>query len=834
MMGTVSDWLHEMGGNMRKTPMLVACLVVFLTASAGLAWRHRHADELLAGSVKARQSSAPFDRTLMMTPSNEGIPPVVNRITISNLEREPQTDRPTTISRFFAPGEVPSGFCAAAVVDGNPVPTQCDAKTHWPDGSLQHAMLTFRATFGSDVVEVAFVPAEEPLAGPGLDAEGMLSKEFDFSAVLEVETSDGYQWVNAREMVKAGMFRYWLRGPLVTQVIVEEQGVEPGQDISANGYRSIHPIFVLTFFTGHRGVRVEAISEIAWLNRLQRLQYSAKLWTGAPGSEEVVYELSDYTHIPRTRWRQDTWSGLALGKINVNHNLAYLVYSRILPNFDLSRSVSSSAVDAELKYFKDRDNLAGMGPDNCSRPGGSCMWYTGFGTTGGRPDIGVIPRWDVRYLYTFDPRLHDVMIANANVSGHVPIHVRESAAGKVFHSGAETAADANSRVVSIDARSCYVSRDDGKISCPDDRPVFLTPQPAGTNYYKWVQGPWTPDLAHQGSFAFVGYMITGDWYYLEELYFWASWNVAWADNGNCVYCRGGNQDNSGIYGVVNAYSNVRGIAWGIRAVAQSAILAPDGSPEKDYFTEKVLNNIAAAEGRFSIRGGLADQSADREGVWQHGWRDLGGEMVNPFYSWWPALGSNTPAGWQNLNPATCANWTSAPMQNFNYVMFGYIEELGFPATVLRRTMLRGMLNQLANPDYNRYLIDEIDICNGPKDRVFHDGWKGVLSGFKPATQQRTSFLSMPVGETELGYGYVALAAASFLGDVEEGSMNGRAAHQWLSENYPGLGSLSSNPKWALVPRSYEFKGSISAPSTWNNNMKAAQRTKGKAVSAKVR
>lgn len=819
---------------MRKTQMLVACLVVFFTASVGLAWRHHRAEEPLAGSIKARQSSAPVDRALMKTPSNEGIPPVANRITISNLEREPQTGRPTTISRFFAPGEVPAGSCASAVVDGNPVTTQCDAKTRWPDGSLQHAILTFRSTFGSNPVEVAFVPAAEPPAGQGLDVEGMLSRDFDFGAVLEIETTDGYQWVNAREMIKAGMFRYWLKGPLVTQVIVEEQGVAPGQDISAAGYRSIHPIFILTFYSGHRGVRVEAVSEIAWLDRLQRLKYSAKLWTGAPGSEELVYELKDYTHIPRTRWRRDTWSGPALGRINVNHNLAYLVYSRILPNFDLSRTVSGSAVDAELKYFKERDNFPGMGPNNCSKPGGSCMWFTAFGTSGGRADIGVLPRWDVRYLYTFDPRLYDVMIANANVSGHVPIHVRESAAGKVFHSGSETAADANSRVVSVDARSCYVSRDDAAKSCDQDRPVFLTPKPPASDHFQWLQGPWMPDLAHQGSFAFVAYLVTGDWYYLEEMYFWASWNVAWADPGSCDYCRGGDGNNPGIYGVVNAWANIRGIAWGLRAVAQSAILAPDGSPEKDYFTEKVLNSIAAAEGRFSIRGGLVEQSPEREGVWQHGWRDLGYRMVNPFYSWWPAVGSGPPGDWTNLNPATCANWTSAPMQNFNYVMFGYVEELGFPATVLRRTMLRGMLNQLANPDYNRYMIDEIDICNGPKDRVFHDGWKGVLSGFKPATQQRKSFLSDPVGETELGYGYVSLAVASFLGDVTEGSMNGRAAHQWLSDNYPGLSALSSNPKWALVPRSYEFKGSVSAPSTWSNSIKAETQPRGKAVSAKAR
>ncbi|HPT26783.1 MAG TPA: hypothetical protein PLZ95_10220 [Bryobacteraceae bacterium] len=810
---------------MRRRQALITVLAVVFCTSAGLALMSPGQSEGKKQTAGAGRIAAARDASFMRTPSNEGIPPVANRITIKNLESQMQVDRPTIISRFFAPGEIVAGKCAAAVVGGSPVATQCDAKTHWPDGSLQHAMLTFKASYGDKAVDVEFVPAETPMEGAGLDVEGMLGGDFDFSAILEVETADGYQWVNAREMLKAGMFRYWLKGPLVTQVIVEEQGVEPGQDFLAGGHRSIHPMFILTFYQGHRGVRVEAVNEIAWFNRLQTVKYTAKLWTGAPGREEIVYNLADYTHLPRTRWRRDTWSGPALGKININHNLAYLVYSRILPNFDLSRTVGQASIDAELRYFDQRNSSTSMGAENCAKPGGSCMFYTDFGSTGGRGELGFIPRWDVRYLYTFDQRLYDVMIANANVSGHVPIHVRESAAGKVFHTAAETPADANARIASVDARPCFVSSWLGENSCGSDRLGFLT-QP--------TMGPWATDMAHQGAFAFVGYLVTGDWYYLEEMYFWASRNVSAARPGNCDYCRGGDSDNPGIYGVVNPYDNIRGVAWGMRMVIHAATFAPDGSPEKGYFLEKALNTIAASEGRFSIRDGFVAESPEREGVWRFGFESLGYGLVNPFYSWWPASGKGPPSSYSHLDQTACANWTTAPMQNFNYTMFGYIDELGLPATVLRRTMLRGMLNQLANPDYNRYLIDEDQICNGPAHLVFFSSWKEVLNAFEQPTRERTTFLGPPVGDAELGYGYVALAVASFLGDVEEGTMNGREAHKWLYENYPGLNALDSNPKWAIVPRSYEFKGSISSPSTWSGSVKAAVKARGRAVSAKAR
>ena len=40
-----------------------------------------------------------------------------------------------------------------------------------------------------------------------------------------------------------------------------------------------------------------------------------------------------------------------------------------------------------------------------------------------------------------------------------------------------------------------------------------------------IANPWTPDVSHQASFAYIPYLITGDLYYLEETVFWASWNM---------------------------------------------------------------------------------------------------------------------------------------------------------------------------------------------------------------------------------------------------------------------------------------------------------------------
>src|SRR5688500_8139312 len=51
--------------------------------------------------------------------------------------------QPVTISRVFAEGDIP--HFAQARVNGAPVLTQCDVKTRWKDGSVQHAILSFVA-----------------------------------------------------------------------------------------------------------------------------------------------------------------------------------------------------------------------------------------------------------------------------------------------------------------------------------------------------------------------------------------------------------------------------------------------------------------------------------------------------------------------------------------------------------------------------------------------------------------------------------------------------------------------------------------------------------------
>ena len=100
--------------------------------------------------------------------------------------------------------------------------------------------------------------------------------------------------------------------------------------------------------------------------------------------------------------------------------------------------------------------------------------------------------------------------------------------------------------------------------------------------------------SHMPDVAYVPYLMTGRYYYLEELQYWAAYSVA-----NRTGCYGEAWMRQGDSGYLND-SQIRGDAWGFRTLAYGAFLSPDGSPEKAYFEDKLLNNVAKWEGAHGV------------------------------------------------------------------------------------------------------------------------------------------------------------------------------------------------------------------------------------------
>ncbi|MBI4892556.1 MAG: hypothetical protein HY821_18165 [Acidobacteria bacterium] len=681
--------------------------------------------------------------------------------------------RPYTISRIFAQGEILKE--AQVSFNGTPARTQCEVRTRWPDGSVQHAVLSFWAETNEGPNELTFSQQEPAEPGSGLSAEEMLSSEYTFGATMELSSEGHTALVDARQMISAGAFRYWLRGPICTQVVIEDRGAQRSFDQGWTDHKPFHPMFVATFYPGWRGVKVEWIGEISWTNSLEDMAYSLTLKAGAPDALSAVYSLPNFKHILGARWRKSFWSGPEPAPVAVNHNLPYLIHTRVLPSYDQSKFVSNAAVEA----MYDQYSASGRG-----EPGDNALWLKYFPTTGGRADIGLFPSWYVNYLYTFDPRLEEVFAGCGNASGSAPIHFREGSSRPYL---LDSDVEALGRPISVEARpSFWIGRFDYAESNPNDRIQYSGPH---------ADSGWTVDLSHQPSISFLPYILTGDYYHLEELQFWGALNAAAGNPGDCYYCR------HSTWGFIN--DQTRGNAWGLRTLAHAAWATPDGTPEKTYFTDKVYRNLAILEGVADVNtGSFFDESVGSP--WSFGRRDV-------------LAGKSNPLGFMDLNnpyarfdgpkfnadPASPDRVTriNSPWQyNFVHLVLGHIEELGFPAGAVRKAFALNLLHQLTDPACNHYLVADYQNPVLKADGGLYQSWESYARAWSPDYFAIQKWPENDDRDVQHGYPHIARAAASFLPGICDGALCGDQAWNWINQHVGYQDLLKDNPKWAIIPR----------------------------------
>ncbi|MBC7905697.1 MAG: hypothetical protein H7Y60_02990 [Rhodospirillaceae bacterium] len=326
----------------------------------------------------------------------------------------------------------------------------------------------------------------------------------------------------------------WLAGPLANEALVvsplvEESSGRPHPQLTARFHARQYP---------DGRLRTDVVMENDWAYEPNpgNLSYDLVIRDG----DKVLYARKGINHYHHARWHQVVWSGAA-PQIELRHSSRHLFASRAVWNYD---SDIAEAALADVKKQLDASDTGPMGP---------ALLTQYMPMTGGRDDIGPVPRWTAMFLLTQDPRARAAMMAVADAAGSVPIHYRDRP---------------TNQPVSLDAHpGMAMSR--GK---PSGRDAF----PELTN----SDTPWTPDPAHQPSLAYVPYLVTGDQFYLDEILFWANYDMASLDPGY----RGGAK------GLVSQ-DQVRAQAWALRTLGEAARAAADSHPMKRYFTTRLANNL---------------------------------------------------------------------------------------------------------------------------------------------------------------------------------------------------------------------------------------------------
>lgn len=521
----------------------------------------------LPANIKTPDATVPTQTTVPTAPV--ATPPVtstifgmVTDVRIQNTSATAQAALPVTFGQVFAAGDLRSSDSLVGRFDnGTTIPLQLDVKATHADGSVRHAVVSgiVQNMNANETRTLALMKSNAPHAG-GMDPKTLLKNGFSSSVHA---TINGVRYnASADDILKAnGAYQTWLSGAVanewhVSAPLTTEAGV---------AHPHLTARFAIRWYDAVKKARVDVTIENNWAYEPnpQNFTYDAEVKV----NNAVVYTKPALTHLHHARWRKMFWFGGDASQAYVKHNTGYLIASRALPNYDQSVTISESTLAA----LKTKFSGAVTEPMNVG------LAVRAMATTGGRDDIGLLPSWASSYLLSMDKRAKDATLGTADLAGSWSMHYRDKNTGRP--------------VSLIDFPYMTILGNTGDTKNPATKQYEAFPK-----CLKAVcETPFSHDTSHQANFSYLPYIVTGDYYYLEELQFWAMYNVFQSNPGY----------RKNIQGLLHS-NQVRGQAWSLRTLGEAAYITPDADRLKGHFNGILSNNLDWYSTNFLAGGANAN------------------------------------------------------------------------------------------------------------------------------------------------------------------------------------------------------------------------------------
>lgn len=449
------------------------------------------------------------------------------------------TNLPFTIGHAFKKGEIPQG----SVIVGNIPELQVVSKNLWPDGSMKFAIvsgLTSFTTAGSKTIGLSIGQATTAtlLTTADLRATGI-------SAAIDAGSFGAASWSGADWDLP---FMEWVRGPFMSSWIYRKQ---IGSDAHLVGWMEV------------RLYKGGAVEVLPWIE-------NGYLTVAAPTNKNATYAFSlggtqrfsaTFDLLNHTRTVLVSGSVLShwLGsdpKLTPTHDRTYLQATRLVPAYR-GQLPSTAALWTTLAQ-----SYTPLQQGN---------YPTSMGTAGYHGSIGLLPDWDVAYLASSDLRAYAGVIANAYSAGRYGIHFRDERTQRPlrFSSYPNLVLEGSSGLAGTGASSKNT----------------YTPVASGTKPPTW-------NSTHHPSVGFMAYLLTGRFYFMEEVQFAAT--VHYLKNTDIQ-----RQFASGVLLSSAGANTTRGAAWATRTLAQAACITPDSDTAlRTEFLASVEANVNFYHGRY--------------------------------------------------------------------------------------------------------------------------------------------------------------------------------------------------------------------------------------------
>ena len=409
-------------------------------------------------------------------------------------------------------------------------------------------------------------------------------------------------------------------------------------DASALTNRPIRPTFHATFWPALNKVFVRYMGEITDTEKLADQQYSLTLTLGY-ASPTTVYTQSEVLQGPGNRWSRTQgldrttkfWTNAAPAELGIDHNLAYLQQTGLVQNFHPDKTYDpsiDSAATAELSAWNANGTVTGSGyyPDNNNHKIGGAgsaefsatttpfkkMASSGgdSGSSGNYPVV--VDTWlkhQTRDWWRFAVESSELGTAS------IPMHYREGSATRkatrTTSDGCTSYCDQNGiglPITPVGRGSLW-----GMVPSHASYSERLTVLSGGSTF-GWVVAPnhlWDPWS--------VLYLVSGDYYWLEELQFAASISILQAKTGATIttaVTTGDLRGPYGTYGTIPTGNCATNGSWydtggadglddrwnalPLRLRVNAAALTPTGTVASEWLEEMMDDMMASGEGTHNI------------------------------------------------------------------------------------------------------------------------------------------------------------------------------------------------------------------------------------------
>ena len=636
---------------------------------------------------------------------------------------------PFTVGQPLKQGEVPNGSVLVADVPNS----QFVVKNRWPDGSAKFAILSGRADMSANTWKTIGLSVVTAAASATAVSTADL-KVTGVTATVQFGSFGTASW-NAGDWDTPT--KTWVSGPEMSAFIYRKP---IGSDAHLVAWLEVR---------AYKGGRIEVMPwiENGYLNVSGAMAKSGTAAFTLGGTQRFSQALNLLNHQRAVLASGTTLTHWVGGdpQVTPRHNTAYLMATKLVPNYRGTTSASSSVFNRMPSSYT---------------PLAQANYADDMGQPGYFPAIGLLPEWDVAYLTSSgDPRAWRGVFISALAAGRYGTHFRD---------------EKTNRPLRFSSYPSLVL--DGSSGVAD------TGSSVGGSYTPGASGvtPPTYDSPHHPSMGYMAYLLTGWNYFLEETQLLAATNFLKQSDNKRLYGKGVFETSSGT-------NTTRGAAWALRTLAQATAITPDDDDVlRTEFVNSVTENINYYYGRYiTVQGNT-----------------LG--LTQP-YSSYDASGPWTSASWME-DFFTAAWGYTKDLQVFNPTVGTKFDQF---LTWKYRSIVGRLggsgIDQFAFPYAGQYTVNyapnqSVDWANGAGP--WYASWGAVARAMSVPTIANTGD-SLVNGYPESPEGYWSNLMPAISYAVDHGAAG--AANAWsrivAAPNFATQAATYNNePVWGVMPR----------------------------------